>query len=94
MLVIVPVTVIAFLELYPFYWIIITAFKTSVQIQQVSSVFWPRPWTLVHFQWLFQKSDFLLWLRIDATRPEGIHISHYERPVVSLLDEVTLDEYF
>ena len=31
---------------------------------------------------------------IDATRPEGIHISHYERPVVSLLDEVKLDDYF
>jgi UbiD family decarboxylase len=31
---------------------------------------------------------------IDATRPEGIHASHYERPVVSLLDEVKLDDYF
>jgi UbiD family decarboxylase len=31
---------------------------------------------------------------IDATRPEGIASSHYERPVVSLLDEVKVDEYF
>ncbi len=62
-LVAVPVAVIAFIELYPFYWIVVTAFKTNVQIQQVRSVFWPNPWTLVHFQWLFQKSDFPLWLR-------------------------------
>jgi 2,5-furandicarboxylate decarboxylase 1 len=31
---------------------------------------------------------------IDAARPEGIAPEHYERPVVSLLDEVKADEYF
>jgi 2,5-furandicarboxylate decarboxylase 1 len=31
---------------------------------------------------------------IDATRPEGIAPGHYERPIVSLLDEVKPDEYF
>lgn len=31
---------------------------------------------------------------IDATIPEGISREHYERPVVSLLDEVRADDYF
>jgi 2,5-furandicarboxylate decarboxylase 1 len=31
---------------------------------------------------------------IDATVPEGISLEHYERPVVSLLDEVRADDYF
>ena len=45
LLVVVPVAVITFVELYPFYWIGITAFKTNLQVQQFSSVFWPDPWT-------------------------------------------------
>jgi multiple sugar transport system permease protein len=63
LLVIIPLLVVGFIELYPFYWIVITSFKTTTQIQQVSSVFWPRPWTLAHFDWLFRTSSFLLWLR-------------------------------
>ena len=50
-------------ELYPFYWIVITAFKTNLQIQQFRSVFWPDPWTLEHFRWLLLRIAFLLWLR-------------------------------
>jgi multiple sugar transport system permease protein len=63
LLIAVPVIVITFLELFPFYWIIITSFKSSQQIQKVSNVFWPSPWTLEHYLWLLQKSDFPLWLR-------------------------------
>ena len=62
-LIIVPIIVISFIELYPFYWIIITAFKTNLQIQKIVDVFWPTPWTLEHFQYLYFQSSFPLWLR-------------------------------
>ena len=32
-----------FFVLFPFYWIIITSFKTDLQIQQYTSIFWPEP---------------------------------------------------
>jgi multiple sugar transport system permease protein len=57
------IALIAFFELYPFYWIIITAFKTNQQIIKFTSIFWPNPWTLEHFQYLFFQSSFLIWLR-------------------------------
>ena len=66
LLVVVPIVVITFAELYPFYWIVITAFKTDLQIQQFGSIFWPDPWTLEHFRWLFSDSSFPLWLRNTA----------------------------
>jgi multiple sugar transport system permease protein len=55
--------VITFVELYPFYWIVITSFKTTLQFQQFHSVFWPDPWTFEHYQWVLTKSPWLLWLR-------------------------------
>ncbi|HEX2185625.1 MAG TPA: ABC transporter permease subunit [Chloroflexota bacterium] len=54
---------VMFVELYPFYWIVITSFKTNLQITQFRSVFWPDPWTLEHFRWLFTESSFPTWLR-------------------------------
>jgi multiple sugar transport system permease protein len=63
LLVAVPLIAIAFFELYPFYWIIITAFKTNQQIIKFTNIFWPDPWTLEHFDYLIYKSSFLLWLR-------------------------------
>jgi multiple sugar transport system permease protein len=62
-LVAVPVAVVSLAELFPFYWIVITAFKTNLQIQRFTSVFWPDPWTLEHFRWLFFESSFWIWLR-------------------------------
>ncbi len=50
-------------ELTPFYWVIVTAFKTDVQISQVSSIFWPHPFTMVQFQNLLGQNPFLLWYR-------------------------------
>ena len=67
LLVALPVAAIALFELYPFYWIAITAFKTNLQVQQFSSVFWPDPWTLEHFRWLFSESQFWTWLRNTVT---------------------------
>ncbi|MCC7368060.1 MAG: ABC transporter permease subunit [Chloroflexi bacterium] len=52
--------VVAF-ELLPFYFIFITAFKTTLQIQQIKSMFWPDPWTLDHFRYLFTQIPFVNW---------------------------------
>ncbi|HET6344781.1 MAG TPA: ABC transporter permease subunit, partial [Myxococcota bacterium] len=61
------IVVVAFIELYPFYWIVVTSFKTSLQFQQFRSVFWPDPWTLEHYTWVLTKSPWLLWLRNTVT---------------------------
>ncbi|MBI3972616.1 MAG: ABC transporter permease subunit [Chloroflexi bacterium] len=62
-LIVLAIAAITFVELYPFYWIAITSFKTNLQFQQFRSVFWPAPWTFDHYIWLFTKSSFPLWLR-------------------------------
>jgi len=49
--------------LFPFYWIIITSFKTDLQIQQYSSIFWPTPWTIEQYQTLLYKTPYLTWFR-------------------------------
>lgn len=49
--------------LFPFYWIIITSFKTTLQIQQYSSIFWPVPWTIDQYTTLLTKTPYLTWFR-------------------------------
>ena len=49
--------------LFPFYWIVITAFKGNFQIGQRSGIFWPDPWTLEQFDRLFFEEPFFLWFR-------------------------------
>ena len=61
------VAIIMFIELYPFYWIIITSFKTNLQFQQFRTVFWPDPWTFEHYTWVVQSSPWLVWLRNTVT---------------------------
>ncbi|MCC6178550.1 MAG: ABC transporter permease subunit [Chloroflexi bacterium] len=48
-------------ELLPFYFIFITAFKSTLQIQQVQNMFWPSPWTLDHFRYLLTQVPFTTW---------------------------------
>ena len=48
-------------EIFPFYFIFVTAFKSTLQIQQIQSMFWPAPWTLEHFRFLFAQLPFLTW---------------------------------
>jgi multiple sugar transport system permease protein len=48
-------------ELFPFYFIFVTAFKSTLQIQQIQSMFWPSPWTLEHFVFLFTQLPFAAW---------------------------------
>jgi multiple sugar transport system permease protein len=49
--------------LFPFYWIIITSFKSDPQIQQYTSVFWPNPWTMEQYRSLILETSFLTWFR-------------------------------
>ena len=49
--------------LFPFYWIVITSFKSDLQIQQYQSMFWPNPWTLDQHRSLLEQTPFPLWYR-------------------------------
>jgi multiple sugar transport system permease protein len=55
--------VILLFELLPVYFVFITAFKSELQIQQVRSMFWPEPWTLEEFGFLFTRIRFVEWYR-------------------------------
>jgi multiple sugar transport system permease protein len=49
---------------FPFYWMLITAFKTNADLYQVTNIpFWfNKPPTLEHFRYLFEQSLFGRWL--------------------------------
>ncbi len=49
--------------LFPFYWIFITSFKGTPQIQQMQSVFWPNPWTTEQYRSLLVDTPFATWFR-------------------------------
>uniref|UniRef100_A0A540VC16 ABC transporter permease subunit n=2 Tax=Litorilinea aerophila TaxID=1204385 RepID=A0A540VC16_9CHLR len=49
--------------LFPFYWILITAFKGNLQIGQREDIFWPNPWTTEQFYRLFYEEPFLVWFK-------------------------------
>lgn len=50
-----------FFVLFPFFWIVITAFKTETQIVQRVSLFWPEPWTLDQFRILLFETGYPRW---------------------------------
>lgn len=52
--------------LFPFYWILITAFKGNLQIGQREGIFWPEPWTLEQFNRLFIEQPFFRWFQNSA----------------------------
>ena len=47
--------------LFPFFWVLITAFKTTHQISTRTSIFWPAPFTLEQFRHLLFETPFLTW---------------------------------
>jgi multiple sugar transport system permease protein len=55
--------VVVLFELFPIYFVVVTAFKSELQIQQVRAMFWPDPWTLEQFGFLFTKIRFVEWYR-------------------------------
>ncbi len=60
LLVLLPILIFV---LFPFYWVIVTSFKTTPQISERSSIFWPDPFTLDQYVSLIWESPFLIWLR-------------------------------
>jgi multiple sugar transport system permease protein len=55
------IAILLVFEVFPFYFIFVTAFKSTLQIQQIQSMFWPAPWTLEHFVFLFTQLPFTTW---------------------------------
>lgn len=51
---------------FPFYWIVITSLKSTEQISQRVSIFWPEPATLEQYRSLVQDTPFLTWLLNSA----------------------------
>jgi multiple sugar transport system permease protein len=60
LLVLLPIMIFV---LFPFFWVIITSFKTTPQISQRTSIFWPSPFTLDQYWSLVQRTPFLTWFR-------------------------------
>jgi len=50
-------------ELFPFYFAFVSAFKTELQIIDMASVLWPRPWTGMQFAALFEETEFMVWYK-------------------------------
>ena len=47
----------------PFYWIIVTCFKTNLQILMSTNIYIPHPFTMENLVYLFQHTRFLIWLK-------------------------------
>ena len=47
----------------PFYWIVVTAFKSDLQISQRSNIYFPSPRTTAQFQRLFFEEPFWVWFQ-------------------------------
>lgn len=47
--------------LFPFFWIIITSLKSTAQISERRSIFWPQPATLEQYDVLINGTGFLTW---------------------------------
>jgi multiple sugar transport system permease protein len=56
-------TLLLLFELFPFYFAIVSAFKSEVQITDMTSVLWPTPWTLDEFAKLQRETQFSLWFQ-------------------------------
>ncbi len=60
---VVTMITLLFLIYFPFYWIIVTAFKTELQITLRQNILWPAPWSLEQFHKLFFEQPFFTWAR-------------------------------
>jgi len=55
------VSTIVAIEVLPLYFIVITAFRTTLDIERIQHMFWPDPWTLEHIDYLLNKLPFVRW---------------------------------
>jgi multiple sugar transport system permease protein len=58
---------LAFVVLFPFYWMTITSFKNEEQMRSLVSMFWPRPLVGENYEQLLSKTDFVKWYGNSAT---------------------------
>jgi multiple sugar transport system permease protein len=49
------------LVLFPFYWMLVTSFKTEDQMRSLVSMFWPSPFALENYVQLLSKTEFVSW---------------------------------
>jgi multiple sugar transport system permease protein len=49
------------LVLFPFYWMLITSFKTEEQMRSLVSMFWPSPFVLENYLQLLSRTEFVSW---------------------------------
>jgi multiple sugar transport system permease protein len=47
--------------LFPFYWMLITSFKTEDQMRSLVSMFWPSPFVIENYTQLLRKTEFVNW---------------------------------
>jgi multiple sugar transport system permease protein len=59
--------VLAFLVLFPFYWMTITSFKSEEQMRSLISMFWPSPVVGENYRQLLAKTEFVAWYGNSAT---------------------------
>ncbi len=74
MILLIPVLIFV---LFPFYWILVTSFKSDLQIQRYTSIFIPNPWTTEQYRSLLQDTPFLTWFRntvLVATISTGLSV--------------------
>jgi multiple sugar transport system permease protein len=59
LLVLLPIMIFV---VFPFFWVIVTSLKTTPQISQRTSIYWPDPFTLEQYRSLIQDTPFGTWL--------------------------------
>ncbi|RLE12007.1 carbohydrate ABC transporter permease [Candidatus Aerophobetes bacterium] len=55
--------VVFLIVIFPYYWIVVTSFKTMGQISSAKSIFIPNPFTLKNYTHLIKDTHFLLWFK-------------------------------
>jgi multiple sugar transport system permease protein len=59
-LILIPILVFV---IFPLYWVVTVSFKTTPQISERTSIFWPDPWTLDQYRTLLTQTPFKTWFR-------------------------------
>ena len=54
---------LALIVLFPFYWMIVTSFKSEDQMRSLVSMFWPSPFIWENYQQLIAKTEFVSWYK-------------------------------
>ena len=52
---------LALVVLFPFYWMIVTSFKSEEQMRSLVSMFWPEPIVIENYHQLLSKTEFVSW---------------------------------